>query len=588
MNKKSKNKTKLKFIYFFCIFCLISLSLLSILLTTIYYRLPDVSTIKNVEYKPLIHVYDNNSELLKTYGTENNNYIIYEELPGYLVDAVLAIEDRKFFNHIGIDFMALPRAFITNIISGYYAQGASTITQQLAKLYFLSPEKTLKRKITEMLLALKLERYYSKKEILELYLNKAYFGSGNYGVHAASFDYFGKNVEEISLHEAALLAGLLKAPTRFSPKNNPELSAKRTNLVLEVMLKNNFISEEEYVVSLYQDNAWDGSLSNTDNYKYYLNYILDNIEETQIFPFNININTSFDPKLTKIIDQKINQYYKSETKLKNTQIAVIAMSYDGAIKAMFGGYNYKKSQYNRSVHAKRQPGSAFKIFTYIEAFKYGYDSDDKIMDEEIIIDNWQPKNYDGKYRGEITLREAFVRSINSVAARLADEVGIANIINNAKSLGINSTIPNYPSIALGTNEVTLLEMVSSYTAIANGGYQIKPYAINNITDNYNNILYQTEYYKEKILNKKIAKKISNLLHGVVIWGTGKNAQINGITVSGKTGTSQDYRDAWFIGYTEDLVLGIWLGNDQNKPLENISGGSYPALLFADILYQYYK
>jgi penicillin-binding protein 1A len=588
MNKKTKTWTKTKILKFLLIFCLALSLLLIALLSFIYYKLPDVTILRKNEYKPLIHIKGNNNELIKTYGTEDNNYIIYEELPGYLVDAVLAIEDKKFFSHYGIDFFALPRAVIYNLKSGYYAQGASTITQQLAKLYFLTPEKTIKRKITEMLLAFKLEKNFSKKEIFELYLNKAYFGSGNYGIYAAAFDYFNKNITEISLHEAALLAGLLKAPSKYSPKNNPELSAERTNLVLEIMLKNKFISEEEFVISLYQDNAWDGNLSNTDNYKYYLNYILDNVEETQIFPFNININTTYDTKLTKIIDKIISKYYKNIAALNNTQIAIIAMSHNGEIKAMFGGYNYKKSQYNRSIYAKRQPGSAFKIFTYLEAFEQGYNSDDQMIDEEITIDNWQPKNYDSKYRGKVTLREAFARSINSVAAKLANEIGTKNIINRAKSLGITSQIKDLPSIALGTSEVSLIEMVNAYSIIANGGYYITPYAIKNITDNYNNILYQNKQKRERIISKKAVKKIANLLHGVVIWGTGKNAQIINKTVKGKTGTSQNYRDAWFIGFTDDLVLGIWTGNDKNQPLENISGGGYPAIIFSEILTKYYQ
>lgn len=588
MHKKKQRSNIKKILIIFFILALITAIIIASLLFVTYQKLPDVSILKNNEYKPLIHIYDQNTRLIKSYGTENSNYVVYAELPGYLVDAVISIEDKKFFNHFGIDFYALPRALVNNIKSGYYAQGASTITQQLAKLYFLSPEKTLKRKIKEMLLAYKLEQNFTKKEILELYLNKAYFGSGNYGIYSAALDYFAKDISQISLHESALLAGLLKAPTKFSPKNNPELSVKRTNLVLEVMLKNNLISEEEYVISQYQDNAWDANLSNTDNYKYYLNYILDDVEETQIFPFNIHINTQFDAKLTKIIDNIINQYQQNYLALQNTQIGVIAMSYNGALKAMIGGYNYKKSQYNRSVNAKRQSGSAFKIFTYIEAFKNGYASNDKIIDEEITINNWQPKNYDGKYRGAITLREAFVLSVNSVAAKLANEVGLENIIAGAKKLGINSPIPKLPSIALGTNEVTLLEMVTAYAVIANGGYKVMPYAIENITDNYNNILYQPDLSNEKILDKKTVKQITNLLHGVVIWGTGKNAHIQNMTVKGKTGTSQNYRDAWFIGFTDDLVMGIWLGNDDNKPLANISGGGYPAKLFAEILTKYYQ
>ena len=556
-----------------------------------YAKLPDVATIRNKNFQSLIHIQDNQEDLIKTIGNQDSNYIIYDDLPNHLINAVLAIEDRKFFNHFGIDFFSIARAVLKNIKSARYAEGASTITQQLAKLYFLSSKKTLKRKFTEMLLAIKLERYFSKEEILELYLNKAYFGSGNYGINSAAQDYFSKKINQLNIHEAALLAGLLKAPSKFSPKTNPLLSEQRTNIVLSAMVEAGFISEEEYVISQYQDNAFNANFAKNDNFKYFTDYAIKiAADKIEIFPFDVKLHTSFDKRINEIANNVISNYYKKHSeRLNDTQISVIIMRNDGAIVTMLGGKNYKESQFNRAVYAKRQPGSAFKIFPYIVALDNGYKADYKIIDEEIEIEGWIPKNYDSIYRGEITLREAFVRSVNSVAAKLTYELGIDKVINMAHKIGIDSDIPNLPSIALGSNEVNLLEMVKSYAVIANGGYAVEPYLLYKVSDNFGNIFYEyIDDKNDKIIKKRTIEEIKNLLNGVVIWGTGKNAYNSEIDLWGKTGTSQNYRDAWFIGFSRDLTIGIWIGNDANKPLNNITGGAFPALIFGEIMEKIYK
>ena len=574
---------------------LLSLFLILIIFVTYiaynYAKLPDVVTIRNKNFQSLIHIQDNQEDLIKTIGNQDSNYIIYDDLPNHLINAVLAIEDRKFFNHFGIDFFSIIRAVIKNIKSARYAEGASTITQQLAKLYFLSSKKTLKRKFTEILLAIKLERYFSKEEILELYLNKAYFGSGNYGINSAAQDYFSKKINQLNIHEAALLAGLLKAPSKFSPKTNPLLSEERTNIVLSAMVEAGFISEEEYVISQYQDNAFDANFSKNDNFKYFTDYALKiAADKIEIFPFDVKLHTSFDKRINEIANNVISNYYKKYSEsLNDTQISVIIMRNDGAILTMLGGKNYKESQFNRAIYAKRQPGSSFKIFPYIVALDNGYKADYKIIDEEIEIEGWIPKNYDSIYRGEITLREAFVRSVNSVAAKLTYELGIAKVINMAHKIGIESEIPNLPSIALGSNEVNLLEMVKSYAVIANGGYAVKPYLLYKVSDNFGNIFYEyIDDKNDKIIKKRTIEEIKNLLNGVVIWGTGKNAYNSEIDLWGKTGTSQNYRDAWFIGFSRDVTIGIWIGNDANKPLNNITGGGFPALIFGEIMEEIYK
>jgi len=442
-----------------------------------------------------------------------------------------------------------------------------------------------------MLLAIKLERYFSKEEILELYLNKAYLGSGNYGINSAAQDYFSKKINQLNIHEAALLAGLLKAPSKFSPKTNPSLSEERTNIVLSAMVEAGFISEEEYVISQYQDNAFNANFAKNDNFKYFTDYAIKiAADKIEIFPFDVKLHTSFDKRINEIANNVISNYYKKHSeRLNDTQISVIIMRNDGAILTMLGGKNYKESQFNRAVYAKRQPGSAFKIFPYIVALDNGYKADYKIIDEEIEIEGWIPKNYDSIYRGEITLREAFVRSVNSVAAKLTYELGIDKVINMANKIGIDSEIPNLPSIALGSNEVNLLEMVKSYAVIANGGYAVEPYLLYKVSDNFGNIFYEyIDDKNDKIIKKRTIEEIKNLLNGVVIWGTGKNAYNSEIDLWGKTGTSQNYRDAWFIGFSRDLTIGIWIGNDANKPLNNITGGGFPALIFGEIMEKIYK
>lgn len=576
------------FIYSFCVIGFVTLSIIIYL----YNRLPDVSELQNRTPQPLIQLFDNRDNLFKTYGNYDSNYIPYNKLPQDLIEAVIAIEDKRFLSHHGVDILSIPRAVMINISSMSYVQGASTISQQLAKMLFLTPEKKLSRKFKEALLAIKIERHFDKLEIMEMYLNKAYFGSGNYGIVAAARNYFDKYVTELSLSESALLAGLLKAPSKYSPKVNIELSKKRTKIVLEQMLKNGFVNEEELVVASYQDNAWSKKYLNTDNYKYFSDWVKNDIEEySDIFPFNLKINTTFDHEINNVADKVIFDFYKKTPELHNTQISFVAMTHSGAVLSMIGGYNYKKSQFNRAIYSKRQPGSAFKLFVYLEALKQGYDNSDQVVDNPVSISGWEPKNYDLKHRGVMTVREAFVRSINSVAAGLANDLGIENIIELATNMGIKSHIPNLPSISLGTAETSLLELVTSYAVVANGGYEVIPYNINMITDDYDNVLFMKEKLApQQILEPNIVKDMSNLLHGVVVWGTGRAANVKGLYIRGKTGTSQNYRDAWFIGFTEDLIMGIWIGKekDNDVPKNHITGGKYPAQIFREIVKGIYK
>ena len=439
------------------------------------------------------------------------------------------------------------------------------------------------------MLAIKIERVFSKEDILELYLNKAYFGSGNYGVAEASRSYFSKSIEEIDLNESALLAGLLKAPSKYSPKVNKDLSYKRTQIVLGNMIKYGFITEEEFVISEYEDKIWDKKISNRDNQKYFTDYIAKIYNDNYAFyPSNLKIRTSFNSRINNIVDENITEFYQKHKVLKDTDIAVVVLNKQGAILSMIGGYNYKKSQFNNAIYGKRQAGSAFKLFVYLEALKQGYKPKKKVVDEEVEIEGWTPQNYSGTYRGKMTLREAFVRSVNSVAAQIGYEVGLENIVNLAHEMGIEENIKPLPAITLGAVEVSPLELTTSYGVILNDGYRVENYAIEYIKDKYGNKIYEKEIFKEKILKKKIVKRMSDLLHGVVVWGTGRNANVAGLHIRGKTGTSQNYRDAWFIGMTEDLVICVWIGKKNDDDDLRVTGGSYPAKIFKGIVEGVYK
>ncbi len=572
---------------------IIALAIIAVFLTIFffsYYKLPEVKHLKYRNTNQISYILDNNEQVIATIGKKNNDYIIYELLPKHLINAIIATEDRKFFKHNGIDLIAIIRASIKNVINLGYVEGASTITQQLAKLYFLSSEKKLRRKLKEALLAIKIENSFSKKEILELYLNKAYFGSGYYGIADASQGYFNKKVQKLNLNESALLAGLLKAPSKYSPYINAKKSKERTNIVLNNMQKYKFLTAEEFVIAYYQDNVWEQNIVNTNNKKYFTDYIIENYKKNyDFFHSDVKIETSFDKNIHNVIEKEIFEIYKKDPLLKNIQIAVVAMSKQGEVFSIIGGRNYQKSQFNRAINAKRQPGSAFKLFVYIEALRNKYSPKDKVIDQDIEIDDWNPQNYSKDFRGKITLREAFVRSINSVSAKLGNELGIENIIKLARKMGIKSKIPNLPSITLGTAEVTLLELTTAYAVIANNGYQVKPFSITNIYDDYDNVLYQHKIIKKRILKQKNIAKMSDLLHGVVVWGTGKNANIKNLYLRGKTGTSQGYKDAWFVGFSEDLVLGIWMGVDKKTTKNDlkITGGSYPAKLFKSVMKELY-
>ncbi|MCG8360538.1 MAG: PBP1A family penicillin-binding protein, partial [Kiloniellales bacterium] len=505
------------------------------------------------------------------------------DLPEHLPQAVLAIEDRRFYSHFGLDPIGLLRAAYVNLREGRLVQGGSTISQQLAKILFLEPERTLKRKVQELLLAFWLERRFAKEQILALYLNRVYLGAGAYGVDAAARRYFGKPAARVSLYEAALLAGLLKAPSRYNPANDRDLADRRARLVLGAMAEADFITEEA-AAEAYRAKSR-GRSAYAESGRYFADWVLSQVPSfAGVVTSDLVVVTTLDPRLQAIAESQTAALLDEEGAAQGaSQAAFVALTPGGAVQAMVGGRDYIDSQFNRAVQALRQPGSAFKAFVYLAAVESGFHPDQRFTDGPIRIGKWAPNNYDGRYYGDVTLREAFARSLNSVAVQVSQQVGVGRVVDAARRLGISSALEAAPSIALGTSEVTLLELAGAYAAFANGGYGVWPYAITEIRSPEGRILYRRDGGGPgRVMTANSAATMSHLLEATVAWGTGKAAE-PGRPAAGKTGTSQDSRDAWFVGYTADLVAAAWLGNDDGKAMKRVTGGGLPARLWQRVM-----
>ncbi|MCP4074057.1 MAG: penicillin-binding protein 1A [Hyphomicrobiales bacterium] len=517
-------------------------------------------------------------ELIANRGVTGGAAMSLNDMSPYIPMAVIAIEDRRFKHHYGVDPMGMARAMGRNLLAGRFIQGGSTLTQQLAKNLFLEPQRTLKRKIQEAILAVWLESRFSKDEILELYLNRVYFGSGAYGVDAASHRYFGKSARNVNLAEAAILAAVLKAPSRLSPARNPKLAKKRAKLVLTAMRHQGYISDHESAAALTMQakkakRFWSGSE----------HYVADMVmkQASQLvgeMQSDLIISTTIDIDLQKKAGYLINNTLTKSGKRRNIeQGALVSLDGTGAIRAMVGGREYATSQFNRATDAKRQPGSAFKPFVFLASLEAGRTPQSIRNDAPVRIGKWTPVNYDRKYRGEVTLTTALAKSLNTIAAQLVMETGPAEVVKLAHRLGIKSKITNNASIALGTSETTLLEITSAYAPFANGGYRAEPFLIKRITDSKGKILYQRQSIPaNRVIGERELGMMNKMLQATLESGTGRNARLKKWPAAGKTGTSQNFRDGWFIGYTTNLTTGIWFGNDDGSPTSKLTGGGLPA------------
>lgn len=549
------------------------------------YDMPDISQITKPVRRPSITLLADDGTVFARYGDLYGQRVTGFDVSLDLVHAIIAIEDRRFYNHFGIDIFGLARAFVANVKAGHVVQGGSTITQQLAKNLFLSPARTTRRKVQEMLLAFWLESTYSKEQILSAYLNRVYLGAGAYGVDAASDVYFGKSANALNLRESAMIAGLLRAPSRFSPKNNPELAEKRMHVVLAAMKDTGYISEHERQRALLQEPLPQRKPSATGQGRYFANWIVDQVGALlESAPQDVTILTTLDLKLQRVGEYNLDKIIATHGKASDVeQGALISMTREGAVRTMVGGRNYRDSQFNRAVQARRQAGSAFKPIVYLAALQKGMSPDEILEDAPIKIGNWQPRNYNDAYKGKVTARQALRESINSVAVRVAQKVGVNGIIETARALGVTSKLTHDLSLALGTSSVSPLEMTGVYAALASGGRAIMPYGIKEIRGREGQVLYRRENVNLPLtVDPSSVATLVDMMQEVVSFGTGRRAKLDR-PVAGKTGTSSDYRDAWFLGFTGNYVTGIWMGNDKNPPMKKVTGGTLPAMLWHDYM-----
>jgi penicillin-binding protein 1A len=533
-------------------------------------HLPPIQSLEVPKRPPTIHIAGVDGSILATRGEMAGTNVALKELPAHLPKAFIAIEDRRFYSHMGIDPMGIVRAAAANVMHRGVSQGGSTLTQQLAKNIFLTQERTIMRKLQEAELALWLEHKYSKNEILELYLNRVYFGSGAYGVEAAAQKYFGKSARKVTLAEAAMLAGLVKSPSRLAPNRNPEGAERRAQTVLSAMAEAGFITEAQAKATI-DHPAYAVKPASAGTINYVADWIIEVLDDLvgQVEQ-NIVVETSIDPKLQSAAEAAvIDELAAKSVKFNVTQGALVAMTPRGAVRAMVGGRNYADSQFNRAVTAKRQPGSAFKPFVFLTAIEYGLTPDTVRQDAPINVKGWTPENYTKEYFGPVTLTQALAMSLNTVSVRLGLEVGARSVVRTAHRLGISSKLEANASIAL--------ELTGAYAPFANGGRSATPHVIERIrTSDGSKTLYKRppELFGQVVDARSVAM-MNAMMQETLLSGTARKAEIPGWRAAGKTGTSQDFRDAWFVGYTANLVTGVWLGNDDNSPTRKATGSGLP-------------
>jgi penicillin-binding protein 1A len=512
-------------------------------------------------------------------------YIAYKDIPPVLIKAVLTTEDRRFFYHFGLDPVGLLRAAGRNWRSGEVVQGGSTITQQLVKNLFLEPKRTWTRKAEEFLLALWLESRFTKQDILELYLNRVYFGGGNYGIAAAAHSYFAKTPKDLTLAEAALLAGLIKAPSYFSPTSNMDRSRMRAKEILRILAETDQIDINQYAEALDHPAKLQPPVSKPG-----FGFVDDWVAE--VVPMlvaetdrNLIVETTIDAGLQLAAYAAVEDVMRLKGRAERaTEAAVLLLSPDGAVRVVVGGRNHADSQFNRAARAMRQPGSAFKPFIYLAAIENGFTPETQIDDSPIETDGWKPTNFGGAYRGKINLRTALTHSSNVAAVRLMQAVGPDRVVEVANRLGVRSARNTGPTLALGTSETTLLEMTTAFAVFANGGLAVAPRLVERIRDDQGHILFErAKEDPSRIVSARNVSAMNDMLNAVVAGGTGHGASLDYYPAGGKTGTTQSFKDAWFLGFTAQWVGGVWIGNDNASPMRSVTGGSLPAEIWKEVM-----
>ncbi|MBI5939199.1 MAG: penicillin-binding protein 1A [Caulobacterales bacterium] len=550
--------------------------------------LPDVSKLNSVTRQPSISYLDRSGALIAVRGSQYAPPVDLDKLPDYVPKAFIAIEDRRFYYHPGFDPLGITRALIKDVSCWCFAAGGSTITQQLARNLFLTLDQTPRRKAQELILALWLEMKFTKKEILALYLNRVYFGAGAYGIEAAAQRYFNKPASRLTLGEAALLAGMMKGPSRYSPVSATERAARRATIVLDEMVRTRAITKAERTEAFKTPVRVSSVLAN-QRAQYFTDWVDAQVRGMVGEPTeDLIVETTLDLPIQAAAESAVRTGVGASKVQGVQQAALVAMDGEGRIRAYVGGADYSESQFDRATSARRQAGSAFKPFVYLAAMEAGRTPAVVVVDEPVRIGGWEPRNYTGKYLGAITLQTALAQSVNTVAARLANEVGTGNVAAAARRLGITSKIQLDPSMALGAVEVNPLEMASAYAPFSNGGFLARGYGIQRIRTAAGKVLYDRNLERRprrSVIGSPALQYMNMMMREVVISGTGKRARVPGYDIAGKTGTTSDYRDAWFVGYTGGFVTAVWTGKDDNKPMKGVTGGGAPATIWRGFMAQ---
>jgi len=533
---------------------------------------------KRSDLGQMIRVRAANGAVLVSLGPSFGKWLPYDQIPPEMRAAIISTEDRRFRSHIGVDPIGIARSLAVRVQSGHWRQGGSTITQQLARNIFLTNNRTFVRKIKEAILALALERKFTKDQIIELYLNRVYFGGGAYGIDAASRKFFGHGADHLSLGEAAIIAGLVKAPSNYSPTADIEAARSRSGVVLQTMAENGFISREA-AESVNPAQVRIEKTTSNNSVRYFTDWALPQldqlIDQTQD---PIDVWTTLDPGMQAAADRAI-----AANAPDGAQGALVSIDRDGAVRAMVGGKDYVNSIYNRATQATRQPGSAFKLFVYLSALESGMKPTDTIVDEPVTINGWSPRNAERENVGAVTLREAFSRSLNTISAKIGLQLGFSTIADMARRFGISTPISTYPSMVLGTSDVRLIELTRAFAEVDNKGVAVTPYGIRKVITADGRLLYSHENDEGRVLVAPwVAAEMTDLLQSAVLSGTGRAAQL-GRPVAGKTGTTTSNKDGWFIGFSSGLTTGVWMGRDDARTVPGLQGGTAPARAFHDFM-----
>ncbi len=572
-------RTRMKSLFKLALFvggALFALLLAAVLITRA--SLPSYEELKSSPNGQTMRVRASDGSIIVSLGPNYGDWLPYKNIPQTMIDAMVSVEDRRYYMHPGVDPIGMARSVMVRVQEGYWKQGGSTITQQIARNIFLTNNKTFGRKIREAILALAMERKFSKEQILELYLNRVYFGGGAYGIDAASRTFFGHSAETLSLPEAAIIAGLVKAPSHYSPTADAEAALDRARVVLQTMRDAGKLSEAEAQAAdpAQVKLAPPGGQTSVRYFTDWALAQLDTLIDETVEP--IDVWTTLDVEMQRAADAAIRASTPG-----SAQGALVALDRDGAVRAMVGGRDYVSSIYNRGTQAVRQPGSAFKLFVYLAALEAGWTPDDPVVDEEVDINGWKPRNNNREFAGEIDLRTAFAFSVNTVAAKLGAEVGFDTVADMARRFGISTPINTQPSMVLGTSDVRLIDMTRAFAAVANKGVAVTPYGILKVTTAKGRLLYQHQVDDSRVLVAPwVAAQMTDLLQTAVATGTGRAALI-GRPVAGKTGTTSSNKDGWFLGFSSGITAGVWMGRDDARRVPGLAGGRAPAQAFRDFM-----